>query len=691
MQRPEQFIASMSIKEKIGQLVQFGKLKEEQDTLVKNGEIGSFLNIHGAEKINPLQQKIMQSKNPVPLIIGDDVIHGYKTIFPIPLALSCSWNIRLIEKTCEISSYEAASEGINMIFAPMVDIARDPRWGRIAEGSGEDPFLGSEIAKARVRGIQKNANPNLPKVTACVKHFISYGAAEGGRDYNTTDMSERTMREVYLPPFRAALEEGAGSLMVAFNDFNGTPVSINSFLITRLLRQELNFEGVTVSDWESIEECINHGVAVDRKDAAMKGLSAGVDIDMNSGVYLENLESIITQNPDLEEKLDQAVLRILRLKEKLGLFDSFITDPSAHLKEIRKDEYVQTARQAAVESIVLLKNNGILPLKRNKKKIAVIGPLAEDTCSPLGCWPCKGNPDNVVSFLKAFQKNPEYDILFEKGCEINSEDPASSVRAESIASQSDLVIAVMGESNNMSGENNNRSSIELPKPQRELLKKIYTINKNIILVVMSGRPIALEWEDEHMAAVLQAWHLGDESGNAINEILTGLAVPNAKLTVTVPRSTGQIPMYYNHKNTGRPSFRHYIDVADSELYPFGFGMSYTSFEYSNLRTDKKVLQEGESVTLKVDIKNTGKLQAYEICQIYMHDPVSEFSRPVKQLVAFKKISILPGETQTLSFTFSTDTFAVLNSQYLPTVEKGTIELFAGTNSRDLIKTTIEIL
>ncbi len=691
MQKLENLIGSMSIKEKIGQLVQFGKLKEEQDNLVKNGEIGSFLNICGAEKINLLQQKIMQSKNPIPLIIGDDVIHGYKTIFPIPLALSCSWNMQLIEKTCEISSYEAASEGITMIFAPMVDIARDPRWGRIAEGAGEDPFLGSEIAKARVRGIQKNAHPKLPKVSACVKHFISYGAAEGGRDYNTTDMSERTMREVYLPPFISAIKEGAGSLMVAFNDFNGTPVSVNSFLINQLLRQELGFEGVIVSDWESIEECINHGVAADRKDAALKAFSAGVDIDMNSGVYLENLESIVAQMPDLERKLDRAVLRVLTLKQKLGLFESFTTDPSICLEELRKNEYVQTARQAAVESIVLLKNNGILPLDQKPKKIAVIGPLADDTRTPLGCWPCKGDPENVVSFIKAFQNNHEYDILFEKGCEITSEDHASCVRAQNIARQSDLVIAIMGESSDMSGENHNRSSIELPQSQKELLKKIYECNRNIILVIMSGRPIALEWENEHMAAVLQAWHLGDESGNAISEIITGMATPSAKLTVTVPRSTGQIPMYYNHKNTGRPSFRHYTDVADSELYPFGFGLSYTTFEYSNLQTDKKVLKDGESVTLTVDIKNTGKLQAYEICQIYMHDPLSEFSRPVKQLIAFKKLLILPGKTQTVSFIFPPETFAVLNSQYSAVIERGLIELFAGRNSRDLIKTIIELV
>ncbi|WGS64608.1 beta-glucosidase BglX [Marinitoga aeolica] len=681
----EKLIKKMTLKEKIGQLVQFGKLKEEQLKLLKNGEIGSFLNVYSPKKINELQNNIMNSKNPIPLLIGDDVIHGYKTIFPIPLALSCSWNLELIEKTCEITAREAAADGINMIFAPMVDISYDPRWGRVAEGNGEDPYLGTEITKVRVRGLQKNNWDDLPHVTACVKHYVGYGAVEGGRDYNSVDVSERKLREIYLKPFIGAIEENVGSLMVSFNEFNGIPPSANTYLTKKILREELNFNGVVVSDWESIKETILHGVSKDEKEAALKALLSTVDIDMNSAVYLNNLENIIKENPELENLIDDAVLRILKLKEKLNLFEKHII-PENNAKEFRKPEYVNIARKAALESIVLLKNeNNILPLK-GINKIALIGPLANDNHSPLGCWSCKGEESNVVTVLSAFQNNTEYEIMYEKGCDIFKYNEEEANKALNIASKSDVVVAVLGETKEMSGENNNRSNIELPVAQKRLLKKLKKVNPNIVLVLLNGRPLTLEWEDRNIPAIVEAWHLGDESGNAIVDILTGKYNPSGKLTMTFPRKIGQIPIYYNHKNTGRPYVRNYLDTKNTPLYPFGYGLSYTNFEYSNFQVEK----QEDIIKLKVDITNTGKVLGEEICQIYFRDVYARVSRPVKELIRFKKINLNPGETKTISFEIHISELYYLDENLNLTIDNGSIEFFAGTNSQKLLKQSIEI-
>ncbi|MBE3555182.1 MAG: glycoside hydrolase family 3 C-terminal domain-containing protein [Thermicanus sp.] len=564
-------IRHLSLEEKIGQLVQYGRIKERERELISEGKLGSLLNVSGAGTMNELQSLILQSKPAIPLMIGDDVIHGYKTIFPIPLAESCSWDLALMEETAAIAAREAATEGIHIVFAPMVDISRDPRWGRVAEGAGEDPYLGSEIAKARVRGFQRNDWEGRPWVTACPKHFLGYGAAEGGRDYNTVDLSERSIRETYLPPFQAAIEEGAGSLMCSFNDLNGLPSSANSFLLRKIAGEELGFKGVLISDWESIEELIFHGVAENKEEAALKAIYAGVDLDMHSGCYQENLQKLVEEGKVPEDLIDEAVLRVLRLKKRLGLFDHPFTDPGLAQKIIRSPEHIATARIAARKSIVLLKNEeNLLPISKSVKSLAVIGPLADDRENPLGCWSCKGSPEHVVTVMEGLRETfTETEIFFEKGSDILAEIPEGIERAKRIAQKSEVVVMVLGESREMSGENHNRAFLDIPEAQRRLLQEVYRVNQRIILVLMNGRPLILTWEDRHIPAILEAWHLGDETGHAIADVLSGDYNPSGKLTISFPRSVGQIPIYYNHKRTGRPFFQKYQDEEETPLYPFG--------------------------------------------------------------------------------------------------------------------------
>jgi len=693
LKQAREIVKNMTLEEKIGQLVQYGKLKERQWDLVKKGQIGSFLNVSGAKNINELQREILNSDCKIPLIIGDDVIHGYKTIFPIPLALSCSFDLELIEETCAISSEEASSEGINMIFAPMIDIARDPRWGRVAEGAGEDPYIGSEIAKARVRGYQRNNWNDRPFVTACAKHYIAYGAAEGGRDYNGADVSERTIREVYLPPFKAAIEEGCGSIMCSFNDLNGEPLSGNEYMLRKVLRDELNFKGVVVSDWESVEELIDHGFAEDKKEAAYKGIKAGVDIDMNSGTYEENLYNLVKEGLVDEALIDEAAERIIALKLALNLFNISEIDEKLSEKVIRNKKYIDVALEAAKKSIVLLKNDGILPLSKNIKSIALIGPLVDDKVNPLGCWVCKGDPKNVVTVLEGIKSklSEDVDINYSKGCEILEEIDGGIEEAKKVAKDSEVVVMVLGEAGNMSGENNNRAYLDIPKPQKMLLEEILKVNKRVVLVLMNGRPLTLEWEDKHLPAIVEAWHLGEQSGNAIADILFGDFNPSGKLTITFPRCVGQIPIYYNHKNTGRPTFKKYLDVEETPLYPFGYGLSYTRFEYFDLELSKEEIKLGEKITAKVKIKNVGDREGEEIVQLYIRDISASITRPVKELKGFKKISLKPGEVKEVEFEIGEKELALLDKDYNFVVEPGTFKICIGPNSVEGLEKELKVV
>lgn len=691
--RAYEILEKMTLEDRIGQLVQYGRLKEKEKEMVKKGQIGSFLNVYGAEKINELQDTIMKSNCKVPLLIGDDVIHGYRTIFPIPLAESCSWDLKLMEDTSAASAREASTEGINVVFAPMVDITRDPRWGRTAEGAGEDPYLGSLAAKARVRGIQRNDWCDRPYVTACPKHFLGYGAAEGGRDYGEADISERAIMETYLPPFKAALSEGAGTLMCSFNDLNGIPSTGNRHLMHDILRKKLKFDGVLISDWESIKELIFHGLAEDKKEAALKAINADVDIDMHSGSYEENLLQLVKCGKVKKSQIDSAVIRILKLKLKLGLFEKHYIDPSLSKNVIRCSEHIKLAKDAARKSVVLLKNEGgILPLNKDIDSIAVIGPLSDDRADLLGCWAVKGNSDNVDTVLDAVKRKVKKDcnIIFSKGSGILEPIECGVKDAVSAAKKSKVVLMVLGESADMSGENHNRAHLGIPEPQEKLLYEVLKVNKKVVLVLMNGRPLTLTWEDENVPAIVEAWHLGDESGNAVSDIIFGDYNPSGKLTMSFPRSVGQIPIYYNHKSIGRPSFKRYIDEQDSPLYPFGYGLSYTKFKYDNLKFSSKKMKIDESITVKADITNTGDFDGEEIAEFYIRDITASVTRPVRELKGFKKIYLKSKETKTVEFKITKEQLSFLDENYKPIIEPGVFKLWISPCSTGGLEGNFEV-
>lgn len=674
-------LCTMTLEEKIGQLVLYGRLKEREEKLIDEGKLGTMLNIYGTKKINELQKRIMNSKCKIPMLFSDDVIHGYKTIFPIPLAESCSFDLTLIEESAAIAAREASSEGINLIYGPMVDITRDPRWGRVSEGAGEDTFLGSKIAAARVKGLQRNDWNDRPYVTACPKHFIGYGAVEGGRDYHEVDMSERRLRETYLPPFRKAVKSGAGTIMCSFNDFNGMPPSGNKYLLKDILRDEIGFNGVIISDWESISELIYHGASEDKKEAALKAFNATVDIDMHSGSYEENLKNLLEEKKISLKDLDEAVLRILKLKASLRLFENPYTDEVLASKLIRNKEHVKLAREIAKKSIVLLKNENLLPISKDIKSIAVLGPLADDNLNPLGCWALKGEAENVVTVLEGIKnKLKNIDIKYEKGSDILEPIDDGIERACALAKEASIVLMVLGESLNMCGENHNRAHIDIPKAQKDLLKEVLEVNKKVVLILLNGRPLDLSFEDENVPAILEAWHLGDESGNAISDVIFGDYNPSGKLTMTFPRTAGQVPIYYNYKLTGRPSFKAYLDEEDTPLYPFGYGLSYTKFSYKNLELSKRKIALDESFIASCEIYNEGSFKGEEIVELYIRDVTSSITRPVKELKGFLKILLEPHEKKKVIFEIGNKELGFLNENYVFTVEPGKFKLWIGPDS-----------
>jgi len=694
--RAQQLLTQMNVMEKIGQTVQYGRFEQRERELVAEGMIGSLLNIHGAEQINELQRiAVEQTRLGIPLLIADDVIHGFRTIFPIPLAEAASWDIEAMEENARIAAVEAASVGIRWTFAPMVDLTREPRWGRIAEGTGEDVYFASLASAAKVRGFQHLNAQGYPAVAACVKHFAGYGWVEGGRDYDTTDMSERTLRESVLPPFYTGIQAGAMSVMSAFTELNGVPASGSVYLLRDILRKEWSYEGVVVSDWESIEEMIHHGYVEDRKDSALKGLIAGVDMDMHSGVYLEHLASIVSEQPELMDLLDEAVLRILTLKYELGLFDNPYTDVHESTRVTLAPEHLEQARKSARSSMVLLKNvRQTLPLQTAvHQKIALIGPLADDRHNSMGCWAWKGRDEDVVTVWDAFQSElgSSAQVSYEQGCDYNSEIAGGIERAVALARKSDIAIVTVGESEPMTGEHYNRASIELPESQLHLLKELKNTGTPLVVVLMNGRPLALEWVHEHADAIIEAWHPGTMTGLAIVDVLTGKYNPGGKLPVTFPRATGQIPIYYNHKNTGRPHlYEDYIDVDDYPLYPFGFGLSYTTFSYQDIQVDQEQITADGQAQVSATITNTGSVHGEEIVQLYIRDLIGSTTRPVKELKGFRKIALEPGESTKVEFTLSEEQLGMLDERLQFKVEPGKFLIWIGPHSDEGLQAELRV-
>ncbi|HET7615837.1 MAG TPA: glycoside hydrolase family 3 N-terminal domain-containing protein [Bacillales bacterium] len=689
----DELLAKMTLTEKIGQMTQRGKVTDEEKSMVREGRIGSFLNLRGTENVSEIQRiAVEESRLGIPLIIGDDVIHGYRTIFPIPLAEACSWEPELMEACASIAAKEASADGIHWIFSPMVDIARDPRWGRVAEGAGEDPHLGEIVARAKVRGFQQ-ARAGKRKMAACPKHFAAYGLSEAGRDYNTVDVSKTRLEQVYFPPFRAALDAGAVTIMAAFNDLNGVPCTGNEWLLTDVLQNRWGFSGFVVSDWCSVDELVQHGRAASKHEAAAVAANAGTHMDMHSRLFDQHLCELVRNGKVSEKIIDHAVRRILRVKFWLGLFDQPYPEQNGKEDRFLNEQYRSKARVAARKSIVLLKNeNETLPLKKNIRSLAVIGPLADAQQEVLGCWAGQGDPNESVSMLEGIRRqlNDETELLYVRGCNIKDRDRSGIDEAVEAARQADAVVLAVGESADMSGENHNRTSLELPGVQQELVKAVHATGTPTVIVLMNGRPLSIAWEVEHVSSIVETWHLGTEAGNAIADVLFGAYNPSGKLPMTFPRTVGQVPIYYNHKKTGRPGFESYEDSTVDALYPFGYGLSYTRFDYRNLRLNRKRMAKDETISVSVEIANTGDVAGEEIVQLYIGDVAASLTRPVKELKGFKKIALKPGESRRVEFTVSCEQLGFYEENGHFIVEPGEFKLWMGPDSVKGIETAFEL-
>jgi len=705
--RVDTLLSQMTLDEKIGQINQYSGNWEQTGPKavtpiildeIAQGRVGSLLNVHGAATTRSLQQYAMKSRLRIPLLFAQDVIHGYKTTFPIPLAEAASWDIKAIEKSARIAATEASSSGIHWTFAPMLDICRDPRWGRVMEGAGEDSYLGSIIGAARVRGFQGNGVGSVNALIACAKHFAGYGASMAGRDYNTTDISDRTLWEVYLPPFESVVKEGVGSFMTAFNDLNGVPATGNKFLLTEVLRKKWGFNGMVVSDWGAIGELIPHGFAKDGKEAACKALLAGCEIDMESHLYKNHLKQSVLDGEIDEKVIDEAVRHILYKKFELGLFE----DPYKFSDEKREKETLGNAankafaREIAAKSIVLLKNNNeILPLTKKYKKISLIGPLMKSKADMRGSWSIvRWGDSDIVSPYEGIQKRAPKgtELIYSKGCDISTNDRSGFTQAIEVANNSDVVIMAMGESWNMSGEAKSRTDISLPGIQEELIKEIVATGKPVVVLLMAGRPMTFEWTAANAGSVLYTWWLGNEAGNAIADVLFGDYNPAARLPITIPRSVGQIPLFYNNKNTGRPLIDEknvsyvsaYIDSPNTPLYSFGYGLSYTQFEYSSLELSNRQIGKSETLTVKCKVRNVGKYAGEEVVQLYLRDISASVTRPVKELKGFDKIFVKAGETREVEFKIGKEQLAFYDINMNWTIECGMFELMIGQASDKIL-------
>lgn len=707
----EKLIAQMTVEEKVGQLNFYvGDLfntgptvrtteSDKFDELIREGKLTGLFNVHGAAYTRRLQQiAVEESRLGIPLLFGADVIHGFKTVFPIPLASAASWDMKAIERAEQVAAIESTAAGITFNFAPMVDVSREPRWGRMAEGAGEDPYLGSQVAMARVRGFQGDSLSDARTMAACIKHFAAYGAPEGGRDYNTVDMSERSLREIYLPPYKAGIEAGAATIMTSFNELNGVPASGNEFLLRDILRGEWGFKGMVVSDWQSINEMVAHGNAADNAEAASMALKAGVDMDMMGDAYLKEIPRLIEEGKFEEKHLDTAVRNVLKLKFDLGLFDDpyRYSDTVRESLDIRAKEHLAVARDVARKSIVLLKNEDqLLPLKKDASTIAVIGPLADNQADMNGTWSFFGEAQHPVTFLKGIQNavGPDTKVVYAEGCNLYDDSNAKIADAVSVAKSADVVIMAVGESAVMNGEAGSRSNIQLPGIQLDLMKAIVETGKPVVAVVMSGRALDLSWLDGHIPAILEVWTLGSESGNATADVLFGDYNPSGKLPVTFPRNVGQVPIYYNHKNTGRPyegdysepkSERvyksKYRDVQNTPLYPFGHGLSYSTFEYGDVQLSADTIDFNQTLTASAQITNKGPYDGEEVVQLYIRDLVGSVTRPVKELKGFKKLMIKNGETAQVKFEITPEDLAFYTIDMTHKAEQGAFQLFIGSSS-----------
>jgi beta-glucosidase len=723
-----ELMSKMTLDEKIGQLnlVTGGTpttgsvVNKDIEISIQNGNIGGIFGVFGAEKVKQVQSiAVEKSRLHIPLIFGLDVIHGHKTTFPIPLGMSASWDLDLIEQSAKLAAKEATAEGLNWVFSPMVDIARDPRWGRVSEGAGEDPWYGSQVAKALVKGYQGSSLKSPESVMACVKHFALYGGAEAGREYNTVDMSLIKMYQDYLPPYKAAIDAGAGSFMSSFNTINGMPATANRWLLTDLLRTQWGFKGFVVSDYTAVNELINHGLG-DLQTVSALSLKAGLDMDMVGEGFLTTLKKSLNEGKVTQAEIDLACLRVLEAKYKLGLFENPYRSVSSdrETKDVLTAENRSFAKTIAEHSFVLLKNKDqILPLKKSGT-IAFIGPLADNHSEMLGTWAVAGDPKLSVSVIDGVKKlaGVSANILYARGSNITDDSllnarsyffglkqekdnraPQEMIdEAVETAKKADVVVAVVGESANMSGESSSRSDICIPETQQILLKALAKTGKPLVIVLFNGRPLTLNWENEHASAILDVWAPGTEAGNAIADVLFGEYNPSGKITLTFPRSVGQIPIYYNHKNTGRPfnagdnaKFKSdYIDISNDPLYPFGYGLSYTSFSYSDIKLNKVNLKGNETLVATVNVTNTGSFAGEEVVQLYLSDPVASISRSVKELKNFQKINLKPGETKEVSFNITTADLKFFNNNLDYVWEPGEFVIQIGTNSSNVKKASV---
>lgn len=703
-QKADSVLKLMTLEEKIGQMVLYTSdwdmtgptLRQGYLEDIRNGHCGNIFNAHTAAYTRKLQQiAVEESRLGIPLLFGYDVIHGHKTIFPISLGESASWDMAAIEKSARVSAIEAAASGINWTFAPMVDISVDPRWGRVSEGAGEDPFLGSRIAEARVRGFQGPGNDLSDTLTvlACVKHFAAYGAPQGGRDYNTVDMSERVFLDTYLPPYKAAIDAGAMSVMTSFNEYDGVPATGSKYLLTELLREKLGFKGLVVTDYTSINEMVHHGVAKDDAEAGLLAINAGVDMDMQGEVYFKYLKKQVEEGLVKESQIDDAVRRILKIKFKLGLFD----DPYRYCNEEREKkliyapEHLEAALDVAKKSMVLLKNdNHALPLKRGEK-IAVIGELATSTRDLLGSWKAAGDWNfmrPVLDEIKAY--NGENNVMYAEGCKKTGDDRSGFAKALGISLFADKIVMVIGEDWEWTGEAASRTSIKIPGVQTELLENLSKLNKPVIVVLMNGRPLDLTRENELADAMLEAWYPGTMGGKAVTQVLFGEYNPSGKLTMSFPMNVGQVPLYYYAKNTGRPIYlpndkykSKYIDSPNEPLFPFGFGLSYTSFVYSDIKLSSSELTANGNIKATVAVTNNGAYDGEEVVQCYIRDLVGSVTRPVKELKGFEKISLKAGESKTVHFEITPEMLSFHRQDMTYGAEPGDFQLFIGGNSRDV--------
>jgi beta-glucosidase len=688
--RINDLLSKMNLDEKIGQLNQYFSFGNFDPQIIKQGKAGSVINAAGAltgtgeskssdaETCNDIQKLALDTPHGIPQLFGRDVIHGYRTIFPIPLAQAASFNTHLAEQAASIAALEATATGIKWTFAPMLDIARDARWGRIAEGNGEDPFLGEQMTAAVVKGFQGDDYSAPDKMVACAKHYVGYGSAEGGRDYDAGEISEPTLRDIYLPPFQAAVKSGVGTFMAAFLDLNGIPASGNRRLLTDVLRGEWGFDGFVVSDWDSVVELINHGVAEDRASAATIALHAGVDMEMVSGAYIETLAASLQSGKVSLDDIDEAVRRILRIKLRAGLFDQPFTDPDRTTRDLLRPNSRELARQFARETMVLLKNdNELLPLESNFKRIAVVGPLIHARSELFGSWSPDGRGTDVTPLDEALKQ------IAPKGVELVFADHAD--KAASVAQTADAVVLVVGEYPYRSGENANVSDLSLPPGQSELVDTIVGLGKPVVMVVIAGRPLAITKQVAQADSVLYAWQPGIEGGFALGEILFGLASCSGRLPVTFPRATGQVPIYYNHKNSGRPirpdgPFKtRYVDLPTAPLFPFGYGLTYTSFEYSNLKVSNEVMRG--KLEISADVTNTGKRAGKELAQLYIRDLVGSLTRPIRELKGYQHMTLNPGETRRVTFTLEEEALAFTRADGTKGVEPGNFHVWIAPDSK----------